>query len=59
LAELGRFEFNFLLLVGHETADEVGDLVGGGVEGEVAGVENVNLGLGDVVAVSFRLAYIK
>jgi hypothetical protein len=37
-----------LLFSRQETADEVGDFVGGCVEGEVARVEDLNFGVRDV-----------
>jgi hypothetical protein len=42
---------NSLFFVRHEPPNEISNFVGGGVQGEVAGIEDVNLGLGNVAAV--------
>lgn len=35
----------------HETANQVGDLIGSGIEREVSGIEHVNLGFGHVASI--------
>ena len=47
LHNFATIELSALWSIGHEVSDEVVDLVGGGIVGEVAGGEEVDLGGGD------------
>ena len=48
-----------LLLVGYETANQIGDCFGGGIQGEVPRVKDVHLSLGNVAVVRLGLAPLK
>lgn len=40
-----------LWIIQHELANEIGDFIGGGIEGEMSGIKDVNLSLRNVPAV--------
>jgi hypothetical protein len=44
-----------LLFVRHETANETGDFIGGGIQGEVPRIKDVKLSLRNVTAVRLGL----
>src|SRR5437868_12154172 len=48
-----------LRFIRHEMADQIRDFVGGGVQGKMAGVENVNFRRGNVAAVGLGLGQLK
>ena len=56
---LASIALTVLLNVGHETANQIGDFIGGGIEGEVARIKDVHLSLRDVTAVRIGLRRFK
>ena len=44
-----------LRVAGHETMHQSRDFVGRSIKGEMAGIQNMYLGLGDITPISFRL----
>src|SRR5213593_2129817 len=44
-----------LLCVRHEPANEIGDFIGGGIQGKVPRVKDVNMGLRNITAVRLGL----
>jgi hypothetical protein len=58
-AESVIIELTVLLFVRHETANEIGDSIGGGIQGEVPRIKNVNLSLRNVTVVHLGLRQLK
>jgi hypothetical protein len=50
---------SFLLLARHKSPNEIGDFIGRGVEGEMSGFEDVNLGLWHITSVRFGFGWIE
>jgi hypothetical protein len=48
-----------LLCVRHETANEIGDFIGGGIQGKVPRVKDVNMSLWNITAVRLGLRQLK
>src|SRR5258708_9995021 len=47
----GFIENSLLLLATHERIDEIGNLIGGGIERKMTSLEHVNVGLRNVAAI--------
>lgn len=54
-----HIELTVLLFVRHETVNEIGDFIGGGIQGEVPRLKDVNLSLWNVTAVRLGLRQLK
>jgi hypothetical protein len=53
------YELTVLLFVRHETANEIGNFVGGGIQGEVPRIKDVILSLRNVTVVRLGLRQLK
>jgi hypothetical protein len=52
-------ELIVLLFAQHEPPNQIGDFIGGGVQGEVTRIKDVNLSLRHVAAIGLRFRKVK